>query len=175
MPPVKKKKLDTTTQTNLGNWNRVRGQRIGVCLHYDGSASDAGAVQWMLRDPGCKLSYNYLILDDGTVVPVAPENARAWHAGACRPSDPQRLPYTDANSAFYGIALAATHGDTATPAQRASTIALIVRLMRKHQWTDTRRITSHADEAWPRGRKVDIGGVYPIEQVRRDVEHARHA
>lgn len=170
MAPARKK-IDTKTQTNLGNWNKVRGQRLGIMVHYDASSSDMGAVQFMLRDPSCKVSYNWLILDDGEVVPVAPAGARAWHAGNCRPSD-ARLPYTDANSVFYGIALAAKGSDLATPAQKEALVKLCLRLMRLHKWTDTWRITSHALEAWPRGRKVDIGRVYPIEALRKDVAEA---
>lgn len=164
------KKIDTTTRRKeLGNWNKLVGKRIGVMAHYDASSSDAGAVEWMLRDPACHVSYTYLILDDGTVVSVAPENARAWHAGVCKPSDPVNMDYKDANSAFYGIAVAAGSKDTATPAQRAAFADLCARLMRKHKWTEPWRITSHALEAWPRGRKVDIGKVYPLEELRADV------
>jgi N-acetyl-anhydromuramyl-L-alanine amidase AmpD len=171
MPPAKKKIDTTTRREGLGNWNKVRGQRLGIMVHYDASSSDAGAVQWMLRDPACAVSYNWLILDDGEVVAVAPAGARAWHAGGCRSSDP-RLPYKDANSAFYGIALAAKGTDTATPAQREALVKLCLRLMKLHRWTEVWRITSHALEAWPRGRKVDIGKVYPIGDLRKDVEAA---
>lgn len=168
MPPAKK--IDTTTRrVDLGNWNKRHEPRIGVMLHYDASASDAGAVAWMLRDPACKVSYNWLILDDGTVVPVAPADARAWHAGVCKASNPAQMFYKDANSAFYGIAVAAGSKDLATPAQRAAVAKLCAKLMRTHRWADDWRLTSHALEAWPRGRKADIGKVYPIEEIRADV------
>lgn len=164
------KKIDTTTRREgLGNWNKLVEKRLGIMAHYDDSSSDAGAVEWMLRDPRCKLSYNVLVLDDGTVVQVAPENARAWHAGVCRPSDPDHMPYKDANSAFYGIAVAASGKDKITEPQKQALIELCVRLMKKHGWTEPWCITSHALEAWPRGRKVDIGNVYPIEQARQDI------
>lgn len=165
-----KKKIDTTTRrADLGNWNRLTEPRIGIMCHYDASSSDAGAVAWMLRDPACHVSYSWLILDDGEIVPVAPAKARAWHAGVCKPSDPARMPYKDANSAFYGIALAAKGSDKVTEPQRQALIKLIVKLMKAHSWKESWRITSHALEAWPRGRKVDIGKVYPIEDIREDV------
>ena len=82
-----------------GQYNALREKRKGCMIHYDGSGSDLGAVQWF-ADPRCKVSYNLLGLDDGSYVRIAPDHARAWHAGRCRPSDPDRLHYGDANSAF---------------------------------------------------------------------------
>lgn len=158
----------------LGNWNRLREPRLGVMLHYDDSASDPGAVEWLTRDPRCRVSYNWLVLDDGTVVEIAPANARAWHAGVCRPSDPQRLRYRDANSAFYGIAIAASGRDTATAAQFDAVQRLVVDLFRRHGWSfaEPWRVTTHRREAWPRGRKIDIEGpnpaspVFPVARLR---------
>lgn len=139
-----------------GPWNRLREPRVGVMLHYDGSLSDRGALEWLLYDPRCRVSYNFLILDDGTVVTIAPFNARAWHAGVCAPSATSP-PYTDANSAFYGIAFAATSRNSLTPAQRDAATDLIIRIFRHHGWTDvTRHLTDHHAEAMPRKRKTDI-------------------
>ena len=159
----------------MGNWNDdLREPRIGVLLHYDASVSDASAVQWLTRDPRCKVSYTWLILDDGSIITVAPPDARAWHAGICRASDP-RLPYRDANSAFYGLSLAATAGDRATPAALTAIADLTRALFGRHGW-DTRtelwRIVGHSTEAWPRGRKVDPVGPDPARPVLR-VEEIR--
>ncbi len=143
----------------LGNWNKVRGSRGGIMLHYDDSSSDASGIEWLTQDPACHVSYNWAVTDAGAVVTVAPEHARAWHAGVCKPSDP-RLPYTDANSTFYGVAITANAKDTATPRQVDSVVSLCRELFTKHGWplTDGWRITTHAMEAWPRGRKVDCEG-----------------
>jgi len=143
-------------------------------LHYDASASDAGAVYWLTKDPACKVSYNWLVLDDGKVVEVAPADKRAWHAGRCRSSDP-RLAYTDANSAFYGIAIAAKAGDPVSSAQFGTTLRLVLDCFKREKWPllDNWRLTSHHSEAWPRGRKVDVVGPDPkhpvldIEEMRR--------
>ncbi len=142
----------------LGNWNGLRGERQGVMLHYDDSSCDAGGVAWLTHDPACKVSYNDLILDDGTEVSIAPRTARAWHAGVCDPSDDQD-DYDDANSAFYGVAVAAKAGDTIAPVQHEAVVQYCVRRFREHDWaaSETWRITSHDREAWPRGRKVDVG------------------
>lgn len=141
----------------MGNWGKLREPRVGVMLHYDGSASDAGAVGWLTKDPRARVSYNRLILDDGQVVKIAPDDARAWHAGACRPS--ARFGYTDANSAFYGVALAAKPGDAVPDTQFEALLAVIREYFDAEGWplTDWWRVTDHAAEAWPRGRKSDIG------------------
>ena len=155
-----------------GNYGRLRAPRMGIMMHYDASASDNGAVEWLLFDPKCAVSYNWLILDDGTVRDIAPKDARAWHAGECKPSRPE-LAYRDANSAFYGVALAARPGDTATPAAFSAVVDLCVALMQSHGWTEEWRITSHRAEAWPRGRKDDpdgkLGVVLSVDAVRTAV------
>jgi len=146
-----------------GNWNDLREPRQGVLLHYDGSRSDAGAVAWLTKDPRCRVSYHWLILDDGHSVLIAPPSKRAWHAGVCLPSIPQ-LTYKDANSAFYGIAIAATDGDRATQAQIAKVLELCRWCFLKEGWPlqETWRIRGHFEEAWPRGRKHDPKGSGPI-------------
>lgn len=134
--------------------------RKGCMLHYDASASDKGAVAW-LRSPECRVSYTWIILDDGSQITIAPPDARAWHAGVCRPSDPARLTYKDANSAFYGIAIAATAGDRATAPQKQAVVNLCVALFQRHKWSRKSglwRIVGHSTECWPRGRKTDPEG-----------------
>jgi len=160
--------------TNVANYNAVKGKRVGVMLHYDASTSDAGAVAWLTKDPRCKVSYNWLVLDNGTAVEVAPMGKRAWHAGVCRSSDPARLPYTDANSAFYGIAIAATDGQTATAAQLRTVTDLTRTCFERQGWplTETWRIVGHSSEAWPRGRKHDPEGSNPTRPVL-DVQAVR--
>ena len=134
-------------------------------IHYDASTSDASGIAW-LKSPECKVSYNMAVRDNGAVVTIAPEEARAYHAGVCRSSDP-RLVYTDANSAFYGIAITAKAGDTVTEAQLSAVVALCRRLYKKNGWplTETWRITSHSREAYPRGRKSDCEGQDPERPV----------
>lgn len=150
----------------MANWGSLREPRMGVMLHYDASASDRGAVEWLLHDPRCKVSYNYLVLDNGSVVTIAPPDARAWHAGICRSSDP-RLPYKDANSAFWGISLAATVGDVATEAAREAVADLCAVLFVNQSWpvTEYWRIVGHSSECWPRGRKIDPQGPDPAKPV----------
>lgn len=143
-------------------------------LHFDGSANDRGGVAWM-SDPRFEFSYQFLVTDDGVAHRVAPDDARAYHAGVCRPS-PHVPPYADANSAFYGVAIAATDGDVATPAQIRTVVRLCIAYFVKHGWggNETHRITGHATEAWPRGRKHDPEGtgaipVLSVAEVQAEV------
>lgn len=143
-------------------------------LHYDASSSDVSSVIWF-TDPACKVSYNWLVMDTGNVIPIAPDDARAWHAGCCKTDDP-RLPYKDANSAFYGIALAATAGDTATREAKRSLAALCLHCFAIEGWdvTEVWRIVSHRSQAvycpghakaGQRGRKNDPEGPDPARPV----------
>lgn len=151
----------------MGNWGKRRGKRIGIMLHFDDSTSDASGIQWLTKDPRCKVSYNFAVRDDGSVVTIAPEEARAYHAGVCRPSS-DKLRYTDANSAFYGIAITAKLGDAVPDAQRDAVVALCRRLYAKNGWqvTEAWRITGHKAEAWPRGRKIDPDPVLDPQTIR---------
>lgn len=168
----------------LGNWNRVRGERQGVMLHFDDSTSDSGSITWLTRDPACKVSYNTVVLDSGKVVQITPMEARAWHAGVCDPSNPDQLDYDDANSAFYGLAVACGEHDHATDAQVRAVARVCLALYRRHGWdtqTELWRITTHAKEAYPRGRKIDCEGtnkgylVLDPAEVRRLVQEMGRA
>lgn len=165
--------------TKCRNFNALREPRVGVMLHYDDSASDSGAVAWF-TDPDCQVSYNYLVLDDGSYVPIIPEGKRAWHAGVCRSSEPARLRYADANSAFVGIAVATNGKIPATAAQRETVAWLTRREFQRHGWSlaETWRIVGHDAEAvWPssaetpvhlrgkRGRKIDPTGPKPERPI----------
>lgn len=164
------------------NHGSPREPKIGCMIHYDGSSSDAGAVSWF-QHRDCEVSYNYLALDDGSFVQLVVPDRRAWHAGWCRTSDPDRLPYRDANSALVGIAAATDDQHDVTPLQTL-TVAWLCRLMFvKYGWdpSETWRIVGHDTEAvYPpghpregeRGRKTDPTGSDPnnpilsVEDVR---------
>jgi N-acetyl-anhydromuramyl-L-alanine amidase AmpD len=162
------------------NWGKLEGKRIGVMLHFDASVSDASSIAWLASDPRCNVSYNWIVLDDGNIIPLAPADARAWHAGCCKSND-SRLRYRDANSAFYGISLAATVSDVATSAAKTSIAALCLTLFQRHDWPldETWRIVSHGSQAvfckgHPKagqyGRKNDPEGPYPDRPVMQTAE-----
>jgi N-acetyl-anhydromuramyl-L-alanine amidase AmpD len=148
------------------NWGALREPRLGVMLHYTGPGSDDGLVAWLQRGADCRVSYNWLVQDDGEEVPVAPAAARAWHAGVCRPSDP-RLVYQDANSAFYGIALTAAPPEVASQFAFRAVLRVCRELFYQHRWSlrESWRIVGHDTEAWPRGRKIDPTGPNPKHPI----------
>lgn len=131
----------------------LKESRKGVCLHYDGSQNDRGSVAWLM-DERCRVSYNWIILDNGEMVIIAPREARAYHAGHCafgNPQSPFMEKYVDANSAFYGIAIAATVGDKVTPSQLETLIKHCKLLFWEHEWStedELWRIVGHNTEAW---------------------------
>lgn len=159
-----------------GSYNKdLREPRIGVMLHYDGSGTDEGAVAWF-EHPECRVSYTILVLDDGTYVRIAPDTARAWHAGYCRTSDPERLPYEDANSAFYAISAATNAARDVTPLQTLAIAELVRRWFFLERWDtkETWRIVGHSSEAifgpghpraGERGRKTDPEGADPRNPI----------
>jgi N-acetyl-anhydromuramyl-L-alanine amidase AmpD len=161
--------------TMNANWGSLKEARIGIGLHYDGSLTDRGALDWFSHKD-CRVSYTYLLWDNGNIHPIAPRTARAYHMGVCRPSSPD-LQYRDANSALYGLALAARPPDTALPAQVDSLVALCISLFQQHGWSreETWRIVGHSSECWPRNRKIDPVGPDPlrpvlsVEEVRKRV------
>lgn len=157
--------------------------RVGIMLHFDGSSSDSGAVEWF-RDPACRVSYNRLYLDNGDVVQITPSmNHRAWHAGVCRKTKDVR----DANSAFYGLSAATDEKVPATQAQFDAIVDDCVALMQTHGWTDPdQHIVGHEDWAihdkgplkGKLGRKCDPTGLrkqHPIlsTQAVRDAVRKR--
>jgi hypothetical protein len=78
------------------------------------------------------------------------------------------LAYRDANSALYGLAIAATDGEVATQVQTEAVAMLCVPLFKRHRWDrkdDLWRIVGHDTEAWPRGRKRDPTGSDPSRPV----------
>lgn len=161
-----------------GNWYSppLGEPRVGVMLHYDGSGSDRGGVEWF-ADPRCRVSYNWLVLDDGSYVEIAPPECAAWHAGRCTPSDP-RLSYRSANRGLYGISAATNDRTDVTPLQLLTIAWLTRRCFEREGWpvTDGWRIVGHSSEAvnrdGTRGRKIDPEGpdqknpIYSPEDVR---------
>jgi N-acetyl-anhydromuramyl-L-alanine amidase AmpD len=136
-------------------------------IHYDASRSDKGAIAWLTADKRCAVSYHLAITDDGTIYQIAPLDKRAYHAGVCVSSD-KRLPYRDANSALYGVAITATDGELATPAQFDSVVLACEILAAREGWDLAKepwRIVGHNTEAHPRGRKLDPIGTNPAKPV----------
>jgi N-acetylmuramoyl-L-alanine amidase len=51
-----------------------------LILHYTGMDTAQAAID-ILRNPAAKVSSHYIVLEDGGVLRLVPEEMRAWHAG----------------------------------------------------------------------------------------------
>lgn len=132
----------------------------GIMCHFDDSSNDASSLEWF-SDPTCHVSYNRLYDKDGSVNQITPTMEQcAYHAGVCRPSN-NNLKYVYPNSFFYGLAISANEKETVTDAQFASLVKDCATIFIFHKWSISEiwRITGHAAEAWPRGRKCDPEGL----------------
>jgi len=149
----------------MGNWNAVREPRVGVMLHYDASSSDRGAVQWLLNDPAprCHTTGWCSMMGPWWRSPGRYASVARGHL----PTSDPRTPYRDANSAFWGLSVAATDGDVATTAQKAAVADLCRQCFKRQGWplTQVWRIVGHSTECWPRNRKVDPEGSDPRRPV----------
>lgn len=140
------------------NHGELREPRIGVALHYsDGDFNST--VAWCC-DPASKVSYHVVIAGDGAAVQLVPWDRRAWHMGRCAPSKTS-CSYTDANSAFYGIALSGgPQFGPPTDAQEQTLNSILWDRFTEHGWPvcEWYRIVGHDSEAIPAGRKHDPTG-----------------
>lgn len=112
---------------------------IGAMVHFDDSASDKSGEDWF-KSPDCKNGYNRYYLDTGEVVQLTPSMVEAArHAGRCKQKN--------ANSSYYGLAIAAKDGDTVTQKQFATLVADIVAIWKFHGWGDVARLVGHDEQA----------------------------
>lgn len=141
----------------------LREPRIGCALHYPECDFNT-AVSWCCTPKGPTndnpVSYHVIIAGDGAAVQLVPWDARAWHMGVCKPSRESRS-YEDANSAFYGIALAGGPAfGPPTSAQEQTLNSILWDRFQEHGWPvqEWWRIVGHDSEAAPPGRKHDPTG-----------------
>ncbi len=138
------------------------GQRVGthpvdiLLLHYTGMASEEGALAW-LTSPDSQVSAHYLVGEDGRIVQMVEEDARAWHAGAAFWAGE-----TDINSRSIGVEIANPgheFGYRGFPhVQIAAVIALCRGILARHP-IPPERVLAHSDVA--PARKKDPGELFP--------------
>ena len=130
-----------------------------MVIHYTAMQSAAAALN-TLCNPETQVSAHYLIVPDGEVLSLVPEDLRAWHAGAGRWGG-----VTDVNSRSIGIELA---NDGFSPFAAAQMDALIDLLKGIRARWDIRpeRVIGHSDMA--PGRKIDPGGRFDWRRVARE-------
>lgn len=131
-----------------------------LVLHYTGMETAAGALH-QLCNPLAQVSSHYLVLEDGRVLQLVPENRRAWHAGAgCWQGE------RDMNSASIGIEIVNPGHDHGYPDFPAEQIEVVVALCKDivDRWKiRADRVIAHSDMA-PL-RKKDPGEKFPWQKL----------
>lgn len=129
-----------------------------IVLHYTAMASTAEAKD-RLCDPAFEVSAHYLISEQGTVLPLVPEDLRAWHAGAGAWGG-----VTDINSRSIGIEMANT-GNTPFSAAQMDALEALMRGIMARWRIPPERVIGHSDMA--PGRKIDPGPRFDWRRLAR--------
>lgn len=133
-----------------------------ILLHYTGMA-DARAALDQLVKPESQVSCHYVVLEDGLILQLVPEAARAWHAGFSRWHRE-----TDINSVSIGVEIVNRGHDFDYPDFPDNQIAAVIALCADiaSRWPIAPdRVLAHSDVA-PR-RKIDPGEKFPWEALHR--------
>lgn len=127
-----------------------------IVLHFTAMESCEAAVD-RLCDPGAEVSAHYLVSGDGQVLPLVPEEKRAWHAGAgtwCG--------LDDINSRSIGIELANSGTEPFAVAQMRALERLLAEVMGR--WAiPPQGVIGHSDMA--PGRKADPGARFDWKRL----------
>jgi N-acetylmuramoyl-L-alanine amidase len=140
------------------NFGERRDGRVPdiLILHYTGMPTAEGALDWLTRTES-EVSSHYFVFEDGRVVQLVPEAARAWHAGKGFWRGE-----TDINSASIGIEIANPGHPGGLPDFPPKQIAAVAELCRdiveRHNIAPE-RVLAHSDIAPV--RKIDPGERFP--------------
>ena len=137
------------------NFNE-RDQPVSIAvLHYTGMESGEAALE-RLRDPEAGVSCHYLIMEDGQVVRMVPEEKRAWHAGRSWWRGIRNV-----NGASIGIEIVNPGHEYGyrpfSREQMESLVPLLAGIVRRHQIPRT-NVVGHSDVA--PARKQDPGELF---------------
>jgi N-acetylmuramoyl-L-alanine amidase len=136
---------------NVGE--RKAGQKIDtLILHYTGMSDAAKACDWLCNEES-EVSCHYLVDEQGGIVQMVDEAARAWHAGVSSWHGEE-----DMNSASIGIEIQNPGHFVGYPdfpqVQMLTVIALCKDIITRHGIA-SQRVLAHSDVA--PGRKIDPG------------------
>ena len=136
---------------------RREGRRADtLILHYTGMATGEAAEDW-LCNPASEVSSHYLVHEDGRIVQMVPEAARAWHAGKGSWKGEE-----DVNSFSIGIEIVNPGhqlGYRDFPDVQIEAVAELCRNVCLRTPILPQRVLAHSDTA--PGRKVDPGEKFP--------------
>lgn len=127
-----------------------------LILHYTGMES-AEAAEKLLTSPESKVSAHYVVREEGTVVQLVQEQARAWHAG-----DSFWAGVSDINSNSIGIEI--VNGGPLLdwpefPDKQIAAVVTLCRTITERYSIEPRYVLAHSDIA-PH-RKTDPGHKFP--------------
>ncbi|MET0269272.1 MAG: N-acetylmuramoyl-L-alanine amidase, partial [Sphingomonas sp.] len=133
-----------------------------LVLHYTGM-KDAAAAIHRLTDAAAKVSSHYIVTEDGQVLRLVDEGARAWHAGRSHWRG-----VTDVNSASVGIEIVNPGHDWGyrpfPEEQMAALLPLVADIVGRHGIAPA-NVVGHSDIAPT--RKVDPGELFDWERLAR--------
>lgn len=133
-----------------------------IVLHYTAmTTADAAAAR--LSDPSAKVSAHYLIAEDGRIIGLVDERARAWHAGVA-----EWRGVADVNAASIGVELAHPGDAADVPPFRAPQMDALERLLdaAMARWRiGADGVLGHSDVA--PGRKIDPGPRFDWARLAR--------
>jgi N-acetylmuramoyl-L-alanine amidase len=140
------------------NFSARRNGRVPdmLILHYTGMPTAEGALGWLAREES-QVSSHYFVFEDGRVVQLVPEAARAWHAGKS-----VWRGETDINSASIGIEIANPGHPGGLPDFPPAQIKAVIDLCRDivdRNAIPAERVLAHSDVAPV--RKIDPGENFP--------------
>jgi len=131
---------------------------IGVdmlVLHYTGMKT-ADEAKARLCDPASKVSAHYIVYEDGTIIRMVPEGARAWHAGIS-----SWRGNTNINQRSIGVEIANPgheFGYRPFPIVQMKVVATLCRDILSRHMIPSRNIVGHSDIAPT--RKEDPGELF---------------
>ena len=134
-----------------------------LILHYTGLPSVERALDVLSR-PDCKVSCHYVVDEDGRIIQMVAEEARAWHAGVSYWAGE-----TDINSASIGIEIqnpGHVLGYSDFPPRQMRAVAALARDIIARHGIEDRHVLAHSDVA--PGRKIDPGEKFDWAWLARE-------
>jgi N-acetyl-anhydromuramyl-L-alanine amidase AmpD len=139
---------------NRGRYHGGALKADAIVLHHT-AGHKAGDLAVLSGATKRGVSIHYYVAQDGTVYPMVPLTERAWHAGVSFLGGRWSL-----NSWTVGVELENLGREAYTLTQLMALDAVIALI--DSSLGRAVPIYSHAEVAWPRGRKVDPGPQFPL-------------
>jgi predicted chitinase len=166
-PKAEPEKFSVIKMPSPNSSDRPPGTKIdAIVLHHTAGGGTAQDTGRFFQNPANKVSSNYVIGKDGTIVQPVEDEKRSWHAGESELNGRRNV-----NDFSIGIEIV-NQGDGKDPypdEQYKALAKVVVHLQNKYSipWE---RIVGHKDVAIPRGRKIDPSANFSYEKLRQEVQ-----